>query len=77
MASESVTIMIAFCVGHKGDKKRNAFPSSQRKDLVTVSERNREGERLTSSRSSSGVAGVRSVLNEAMDDVSESMESSS
>ena len=26
---------------------------------------------------SSGVAGVRSVLNEAMDDVSESMESSS
>ena len=33
--------------------------------------------KLTSSKSSSGVAGVLSVLKEAMDDVSESMESSS
>jgi hypothetical protein len=44
---------------------------------VTISCRSREKAKLTSSRSSSGVAGVRSVLKEVMDDVSESMESSS
>lgn len=45
--------------------------------MVTISQKEREVKKLTSSKSSSGVAGVRSVLNEAMDDVSESMESSS
>lgn len=47
------------------------------KDLVIISQKTGEVEKLTSSKSSSGVAGVRSVLNEAMDEVSESMESSS
>jgi hypothetical protein len=53
------------------------FPPPFRKDLVTISHKTRRMEKLTSSKSSSGVAGVLSVLNEAMDDVSESMESSS
>ena len=47
------------------------------KENVTISEKMRKVKKPTSSKSSSGVAGVRSVLNEAMDDVSESMESSS
>lgn len=44
---------------------------------MTILHRTRAKKKLTSSKSSSGVAGVLSVLKEAMDDVSESMESSS
>lgn len=58
-------------------KNEMLFLPFQRTDSATITHKRREVKQLTSSKSSSGVAGVRSVLNEAMDDVSESMESSS
>lgn len=58
-------------------KSEMLFLPFQRTDSATITHKRRAVKQLTSSKSSSGVAGVRSVLNEAMDDVSESMESSS